>query len=59
MREIFTEEFYNTYALAMVQYIEGRWEEAEKLFSKTLKLIPGHIDGPSKTLLEVLHEHKL
>lgn len=57
MREIFTEEFYTLFAQAIKAYTTGDWENATKILTKTYKLIPGHLDGPSNTLLEVIKSY--
>ncbi|CAD8076816.1 unnamed protein product [Paramecium sonneborni] len=56
-REPYTKEFYNTWQDAFQFYIKGQWELAQSLFSKTLYMIPDHKDGPSNTLLEVIHSN--
>ncbi|CAD8054540.1 unnamed protein product [Paramecium sonneborni] len=56
-REPYTKEFYNTWQDAFQYYIKGQWELAQSLFSKTLQMIPDHKDGPSNTLLEVIHSN--
>ncbi|CAD8094231.1 unnamed protein product [Paramecium sonneborni] len=54
-REPYTSEFYDTWISGFNSYIRGEWDEAQKIFMKTLTMIPEHKDGPSNTLLEVIH----
>ncbi|CAK60438.1 unnamed protein product (macronuclear) [Paramecium tetraurelia] len=56
-REPYTKEFYQAWLEGFQFYIKGQWELAQSLFSKTLYMIPDHKDGPSNTLLEVIHSH--
>ncbi|CAD8181513.1 unnamed protein product [Paramecium octaurelia] len=54
-REPYHQEFYDTWISGFNSYIRGEWDEAQKIFMKTLTMIPEHKDGPSNTLLEVIH----
>ncbi|CAD8157087.1 unnamed protein product [Paramecium octaurelia] len=54
-RELYTQEFYDTWISGFNSYIRGEWDEAQKIFMKTLTMIPEHKDGPSNTLLEVIN----
>ncbi|CAD8111350.1 unnamed protein product [Paramecium sonneborni] len=54
-REPYTQVFYETWKQGFDQYIKGSWNEAQQTFQKTLTMIPEHKDGPSNTLLEVIH----
>ncbi|CAK86482.1 unnamed protein product (macronuclear) [Paramecium tetraurelia] len=54
-RELYTQEFYDTWISGFNSYIRGEWDEAQKIFMKTLNMIPEHKDGPSNTLLEVIN----
>ncbi|CAD8196025.1 unnamed protein product [Paramecium octaurelia] len=54
-REPYTQVFYETWKIGFDQYIKGSWGDAQQTFQKTLSMIPEHKDGPSNTLLEVIH----
>ncbi|CAD8045835.1 unnamed protein product [Paramecium sonneborni] len=54
-REPFTKEFYQTWNEGFQYYIKGQWDKAQSIFQKTLCMIPEHKDGPSNTLLDVIH----
>ncbi|CAD8192818.1 unnamed protein product [Paramecium pentaurelia] len=54
-REPYTQQFYEIWKQGFDQYIKGNWGEAQSIFQKTLTMIPEHKDGPSNTLLEVIH----
>ncbi|CAD8132326.1 unnamed protein product [Paramecium pentaurelia] len=56
-REPYTKEFYQAWQEGFQFYIKGQWDLAQSLFSKTLYMVHDHKDGPSNTLLEVIHSH--
>ncbi|CAD8047286.1 unnamed protein product [Paramecium primaurelia] len=56
-RAPFIQEFYDYWDQGFQHYINGQWEKALPIFTKTLSMIPEHKDGPSNTLLEVLHSN--
>eukprot|EP01017_Pseudomicrothorax_dubius_P037584 TRINITY_DN5527_c0_g1_i2.p1 TRINITY_DN5527_c0_g1~~TRINITY_DN5527_c0_g1_i2.p1 ORF type:complete len:896 (+),score=228.61 TRINITY_DN5527_c0_g1_i2:84-2771(+) len=59
MRIGFTQEFKDEFENGVKEYLDGRWDVARSIFEKTMTMtkIPNYVDGPSKTLLEVIHEH--
>ncbi|CAD8047499.1 unnamed protein product [Paramecium sonneborni] len=56
-RSPFMKEFYDTWEQGFQYYINGQWDKALPIFNQTLTMIPEYKDGPSNTLLEVLHSN--
>eukprot|EP01016_Furgasonia_blochmanni_P056965 TRINITY_DN980_c0_g2_i8.p1 TRINITY_DN980_c0_g2~~TRINITY_DN980_c0_g2_i8.p1 ORF type:complete len:532 (+),score=119.26 TRINITY_DN980_c0_g2_i8:113-1708(+) len=57
MRSIFTPEFKTIFNTGLEAYLKGDWPAAKQVFEQTLDMIPGHKDGPSNTLLDVIESH--
>lgn len=55
MRERFTEEFFQRFKMAYLNYEAGNWNPAQKTLEVTRHLL-GMEDGPSAALLRFLHE---
>ena len=53
-KENFSQEFFETFALGMKEYLDGSWEEAKKNFNQVLKIKLD--DGPSMALIAFMQE---